>query len=82
MSTATVRIHREAHRDLKELARQTGETMPVVLGKAIEAYRRQRFLRGLAADFEALRSDPVAWEEEIREREAWDAALSDDLHGD
>jgi len=82
MSTVTVRIGEDAHRSLKELAQQTGEAMVEILGKAIEEYRRQQFLRGLAADFAALRSDPKAWGEELREREEWDATLGDDLEED
>ncbi len=53
--------------------------MAVILGKAIEEYRRQHFLRGLAADFATLGSHPEAWGEELREREEWDATLGDDL---
>jgi hypothetical protein len=31
------------------------------------------------AHYEALRSDPEAWEEHVRERELWDATLADGL---
>jgi hypothetical protein len=53
--------------------------MTEVLDKAIEAYRRSRFLAGLNEDFAALRRDEIAWEDELRERRAWDATLSDGL---
>jgi hypothetical protein len=53
--------------------------MADILAKAIEEYRRQRFLQGLVEDFASLRSRPEAWEEELREREAWDATLADGL---
>ena len=79
MSTMTVRIHEDTHRSLKELARQTGEAMADILARAIEEYRRQRFLQGLSEDFAALRSDAKAWEEELSERRVWDATLGDDL---
>ncbi len=79
MSTMTVRIHQETHSSLKEMARQTGEAMADILAKALEEYRRQRFLQGLAEDFAALRNDPQAWDEELRERQAWDATLGDGL---
>jgi predicted transcriptional regulator len=82
MSTMTVRIHEDTHRSLKDLAQQTGEAMADILATAIEEYRRQHFLKGLAADFAALRRDPAAWEEELREREAWDTTLGDGLEGD
>ena len=79
MSTMTVRIHEDTHRSLKEMARQTGEAMADILANALEEYRRQSFLRGLAEDFAALRGDSEAWAEELRERQAWDATLGDDL---
>jgi predicted transcriptional regulator len=79
MSSLTVRITSSAHAALRALAEETDESMTEILDKAIEAYRRQRFLAGLNSDFAALRSDPVAWEEEQAERKKWDATLSDRL---
>lgn len=35
------------------------------------AQARAAFLAGLAEDFAALRADPIAWAEELAEREAW-----------
>jgi hypothetical protein len=64
---------------LKSLAKQSGESMPAVLDRAIESYRRQRFLEGLNEDFKALRGNAKAWKQELDERSAWDAALSDGL---
>jgi hypothetical protein len=79
MSNLTVRISPSAHAALRALAEGTGESMAVILDKAIEAYRRQRFLAGLNSDFTALRRKPDAWEEEQAERKKWDATLSDGL---
>ncbi len=79
MSTVTVRIREEAHKSLKRLAEKTGEPMPEILTKAIEEYRRKHFLDGLAGDFAKLQGDSPEWNEELSEREAWDAALDDDL---
>jgi len=39
----------------------------------------EAFLVGLADDFAALRADPIAWAEELAEREAWDMTLSDGI---
>jgi hypothetical protein len=55
--------------------------MSVILDKAIEAYRRKRFLEQLSEDFARLRRDPALWEEELAERKLWDATLADDLEG-
>ena len=79
METLTVRITRSAHTILRKLSEEVGEPMTEVLSKAIEAYRRQRFLDALNADFAALREDPSAWAEEQQERATWDATLADGL---
>ena len=79
MASLTVRITPKAHRSLKEISRLTGEPMPAVLDKAIDEYRRRRFLEGLSADFAALRKDAKAWRHELDERAAWDVTLADGL---
>jgi predicted transcriptional regulator len=79
MSSLTVRITSSAHAALRALAEETDESMTEILDKAIEAYRRQKFLAGLNSDFEALRRNPAGWEEEQAERTKWDATLSDGL---
>ncbi len=75
MASETVRIRAQTHAKLRQLADQTGQSMPDVLDDAVEAYRRQRFLQGVARDFASLRSDPQAWAEELAERRQWDTAL-------
>jgi predicted transcriptional regulator len=82
MPGATVRINPRAHKTLRQLARQTGQSMPQILDRAIEEYRRRTFLEGLSEDFTRLRRDRAAWNEELKERAAWDATLADDLEHD
>lgn len=82
MASETVRIDPDTHAKLKELADLTGEPMASLLGKAVEAYRRQKFLEGASADYAALRANPEAWAEELAERELWDATLADGLEAD
>ncbi|HLJ55039.1 MAG TPA: hypothetical protein VKT77_08350, partial [Chthonomonadaceae bacterium] len=65
---SVLRISETAHRSLREIARMERRPMQAVLDTAIEAYRRQAFLKGLNADFAALRSDAEAWREEESER--------------
>lgn len=82
MATATVRIRAETQAKLRELAKESGQSVPDVLEAAIEAYRRRLFLEGLATDFEVLRSNSQNWAEELQERAAWDSTLADDLEAD
>jgi hypothetical protein len=51
--------------------------MQAIVEQAIEYYRRQRFLEGLADDFASLRARPGDWNEETEERRAWDVTLAD-----
>jgi predicted transcriptional regulator len=79
MPAETVRISPGTHTKLKELSELTGEPMTVVLERAIEVYRRERFLDACDQAYARLRADPKAWAEELAERKAWDAALVDGL---
>jgi hypothetical protein len=53
--------------------------MTEVLDKAVEAYRRQRFVEDLNASYAALRSDPAEWKKLQEERDEWDGTLGDGL---
>lgn len=79
MRTRNVRLTEQAYRRLQDLAARSGESVPTILDKAIEAYRREQFLRDTNAAFAALRADPEAWQDELAEREVWDASLGDGL---
>ena len=82
MNTLSVRINPASHAKLREIAKQTHEPMTTVLEKAIEEYRRQQFLRKVNAEFALLRKNKTAWKQELKERAAWDATLSDGLEND
>ena len=82
MAGTTVRVKRETHAALVELSHRARQPMQEVLAEAVEAYRRERFLMELNASFAALRENPEAYEEELEERRAWDATLSDGLEDD
>ncbi len=81
MANATVPISEAAREKLQELAPQTGESMESILDKAIDEYRRRRFLEDANAAFAALRADPDAWREELEGRRPWEATLTDGLEG-
>ena len=70
MSTATIPVSEATYRLLRELAEQTGQSVPEVLDKALDDCRRKVFFEGLAADYAALKADPQAWAEEVAERQA------------
>jgi predicted transcriptional regulator len=79
MSSATVRISNEVRDILRELAAKEGEPMQAILEKAIEQYRRQRFLEEVNAAYAALRQDYKIWTEIQKELKEWDSTLADGI---
>jgi len=79
MNSLTVRISETSHQILQELAEHSGESMQTILARAIEEYRRKRFLEEANAAYAALRQNPKAWKQEQAERRAWEATLGDGL---
>jgi hypothetical protein len=53
-----------------------------VLDRAVEAYRRQIFLREANSAFALLRDNPKAWDAETEERQVWDVAVGDGVERD
>ncbi len=79
MGYGTIRISSSSHGVLRDLAKAEGKPMLALLDEAVEALRRQRFLKELNAAYATLRADPRAWEAVEVERRAWDATLPDGL---
>ena len=82
MQSTTVRISGESRQLLRQLASQEGLSMQAVLDKALEAYRRQRFLESVNAAYAEVKQDPGAWQELKQERKLWDKTLEDGLDPD
>ena len=77
--TPNVRLSPRTHALLRQIADEEQQSMQAVLDKAIERYRRERFLHAANADFAALKRNPKAWKDELRERELWEQTLADGL---
>ena len=77
--TPNVRLSPRTHALLRQIADEERQSMQAVLDNAIERYRRERFLHAANADFAALKKNPKAWEEELRERGLWEQTLADGL---
>ncbi len=82
MGQATVRVKEATRAAIKELARAEGRSMQAVIEKAVEEYRRRRFVENVNAAYDGLRNDPDAWAEVEAERTAWDQTLTDGLPSD
>ena len=79
MPSTTVRISDTSRKLLGELAGQEGVSMHVILEKALEMYRRRRFLEDVNAAYATVRHDQQAWEALQQERATWDTTLGDGL---
>lgn len=79
MATTTVRIDEATRDKLRIIADSENEPIHVILERAIEDYRRKRFLEDANRAYNALRQNQKAWAEELEERAVWDATLSDNL---
>jgi len=80
--SCTVRIGRRSHRMLKELAKSSGDSLTEALDKAIEAYRRERFLDEANVAYATLKRNKAGWRQEQVERQEWDATMTDGLEDD
>ncbi len=76
---ALVRINPTDKTLLQELANKEGESMPRILHKAIELYRRERFLKQVNEGYARLNSDETSLGTDSKERKAWVAA-QDEWH--
>jgi hypothetical protein len=61
------------------MAAQDQLSMQEIAARAVEAYRRQRLLDQINADFAELRADPDAWQAYRNDLAAWDSTLLDGL---
>jgi hypothetical protein len=76
---ANVRIQPDSYAKLRQLASNSGTTMPEVLAEAIDELYRKRFLDDCNRAYARLKADPKAWQQELEERRAWDVTLGDGL---
>lgn len=77
MPGLNVSISEEAHKVLVDMAVKEGDSIDSILDRAVELYRRQKFLEQANEDFQALKNSADEWKEELEERELWDNTLSD-----
>ena len=79
MGQTTVRITESTRTLLRRLAAAEGRPMQIIIATALEAYRRERFLRAVNAGYATLREDAATWAGVAEERAVWDRALLDGL---
>jgi predicted transcriptional regulator len=79
VATTTIRVSTRTHEALRALATATGEPIVRLVERAVERMRADEFFAEVDAAYGRLRAEPVAWADEVAERQAWDNALADGL---
>ncbi len=72
-----VRVNEETHAIIRDLAKESGESMQRIIDKAVERYKRELFLESLNEDFKNLRENETEWACELEERRLWENTLLD-----
>ena len=78
--SGTVRISDASHRTLRELSEREHVSMQTVVERAIEDYRRRRFLESLNQSFARLGEQDRR--DEAAERDEWNVTTSDGIAND
>jgi predicted CopG family antitoxin len=78
-TTTTIRIKRQTYNSLKDVAKQEHVSLQDVLDKLLEQYKTRKFFAELQQSVTHAKSQPDLWAEELQERQAWEATLSDGL---
>jgi hypothetical protein len=79
MPELKISINEKTYGALLTMVENSGETIPTVLDRAIENYRRSLFLKQANSAFASLRQNEALWEEELAERQLWEQTLNDGI---
>ena len=79
MRPNTVRISAVDHAALSRMSTASGKSMAKILSEAVRELRRKRLLMETNEAYARLKADPLAWGEEIAERQIWESTLMDGL---
>ncbi len=75
----TMRVTETTHRILRELAGQSGDSMTVIVERAVERYQREQLLTGSNEAWAVLQVDPTAMADIEAEQALWEQTLGDGL---
>lgn len=78
-ASTTVRVTVETRERLARLAKAWRLTTAELVDELARRAEEDTLLERMNAHYAALRGDPAAWDEHVRERELWDATLADGL---
>jgi predicted CopG family antitoxin len=79
MSTTSIRVTRETHEKLKEMAEKEHLALGDLIDRLVDEYKQQAFRRAVHESFLGLREDPTEREAYLKDMAAWDVTLMDGL---
>jgi predicted transcriptional regulator len=82
MGNPTVRLSPQSYLTLKELAANSGETLQVILDRAVEEERKRRFFELANLSYARLQEDAQSWLEFEQDLSGWETTLGDGLHNE
>lgn len=82
MGSTSVRISKQTHETLKDLATRQHRSLGDVLDEAIAQYRERQFWQVAREAYTRLRENPDAWNAYKDELAEWDATLMDGLEAE
>lgn len=78
-STTSIRVSRETHERLKEIAEKEHRALGDMIDRLVDEYKQQAFRRAVHESFRGLREDPAEREAYLKDMSAWDVTLMDGL---
>ena len=66
-------------KQLDDLTKMTSKSKQDIIAKAIDVLARELFLKKINQEYEQLKKDPKAWDQDRAALEKWDVTLSDGL---
>ncbi len=81
-TTTTIRVTQKAYNTLKGVAEQEHASIQDIMDKLVEDYATKKFFAELSQSVAKAKSQKDLWEEELQERQEWEATLEDGLEED
>lgn len=76
-ASTTIRLPVATRELVREIAAEENSSQQEVLRRAVDLYRRQRFLQEVNVAYASLREDQAEWDAFRSETVEWDATLRD-----
>ena len=79
MDATTIRVDRETHKQIKDIAEERGCSILEIVRELVKRERQEQMLQETNRVYAALREDEDAWEAEQKDRDLWDNTIADGL---